>query len=88
MNVLRMFIFIQIVSNCFQVAGEKKIANSSTRPTSGHFGQPETENQTPSTKARPASRAFPMSKTEYELSMIMIFLVFRQNTVFIGDNLF
>ena len=39
-------------------------------------------------KARPASRAFPMSKTEYELSMIIIFLVFRQNTVFIGNNLF
>jgi len=33
-------------------------------PTSGHFVQPETENQTPSTKARQTGRAFPMTKTE------------------------
>ena len=31
-----------------------------TVPTSGHFGQPKTENQTPPTKARLAGRTFPM----------------------------
>jgi hypothetical protein len=35
-------------------------------PTSGHFVQPETENQTPSTKARQTGRAFFIPKTEYE----------------------
>ncbi|WP_195495413.1 Lrp/AsnC family transcriptional regulator [Flavonifractor plautii] len=32
--------------------------------TSGNFVQPETDNQTLLTKARPAGRAFPIPKTE------------------------
>ena len=53
-----------------------------------NFHTLETENRTPPTKARQTGRAFPIPQNEYELSMIIIFLVFRQNTVFIGNNLF
>ena len=47
------------------MTGKKKAANSTTLPHLWtHIVQPETENQTPPTKARPAGRAFPIPKTE------------------------